>query len=136
MILNSETGNGKTLTYLLPIMNELFHYKDSKGVKPNGAKFRMNKENEEKMFKNADEILSIARQNKRLSFKSETDSNPKGAIILSYSKELITQIYVEARKLDLNSRIMITRPTSSLQMKTPIVERIVIILISFILYRL
>lgn len=47
------------------------------------------------MFLNADEILHASKtQNKRLSFKSETDAEPKGAIILSYSKELLNQIYV------------------------------------------
>lgn len=46
----------------------------------------------------------------------------KGAIILSYSKELINQIYVQARKLDTEERILFNRATSSLQMKSPIVE--------------
>ena len=46
----------------------------------------------------------------------------KGAIILSYSKELINQIYVQARKLDSEERILFNRATSSLQMKSPIVE--------------
>ena len=28
MILSGETGSGKTLSYLLPIMNQLFFFKD------------------------------------------------------------------------------------------------------------
>lgn len=48
----------------------------------------------------------------------------KGALILSYSKELINQIYVQARILDLNQRFLMNRATSSLQMKSPIVEYI------------
>ena len=46
----------------------------------------------------------------------------KGAIILSYSKELIAQIYIQARQLDTLSRFLHNRATSSLQMKSPIVE--------------
>ena len=46
----------------------------------------------------------------------------KGAIILSSSKELINQIYTLARKLDIYNKIMLNRSTSSLQMKSPIVE--------------
>ena len=33
MILTSETGSGKTLSYLLPVLNQLFHYKDKLGLK-------------------------------------------------------------------------------------------------------
>lgn len=55
MILNSETGNGKTLAYLLPIVNRLLKYKDAIGTKSKGAKFRMTKQNEDNMFLNADE---------------------------------------------------------------------------------
>ncbi len=47
MILNAETGSGKTLTYLLPIMNQLFHFKDMKMVKEKGARFVMTKDVEE-----------------------------------------------------------------------------------------
>lgn len=46
----------------------------------------------------------------------------KGALILSSSKELINQIYVQARHLDKDNRILMNRATSSLQMKSPIVE--------------
>jgi superfamily II DNA/RNA helicase len=28
MIINAESGSGKTLSYLLPIINQLYHFKD------------------------------------------------------------------------------------------------------------
>lgn len=46
----------------------------------------------------------------------------KGAIVLSYSKELLSQIYQQARKLDIHDRFLHNRATSALQMKSPIVE--------------
>jgi len=46
----------------------------------------------------------------------------KGAIILSHSKELLVQMYAIARKLDTEHRFLHNRATSSLQMKTPVVE--------------
>lgn len=48
----------------------------------------------------------------------------KGAVVLSYSKELVNQIYVQARLLDPLGLFNINRMTSSLQMKTPIVEHL------------
>ncbi len=79
------------------------------------------------MFLNAEEISYKAQKeggSKRLSFSrgSGSDQEPKGAIVLSYSKELLNQVYVQARMLDTMERLMINRATSSLQMKTPIVE--------------
>lgn len=55
LILTAETGSGKTLTYLMPIMNQLFHYKDKR---PNlkKPKFHLTKANEDSMFLNAEEI--------------------------------------------------------------------------------
>lgn len=44
--------------------------------------------------------------------KGQHDSVMKGAIIITYSKDLMNQIYVEARKLDTNQRININRATS------------------------
>jgi hypothetical protein len=67
----------------------LFHYKDKEGVKERGARFRLSKNNEDQMFLNADEIMYKAKKNKRLSFNRSSDSEPKGAIVLSYSKELL-----------------------------------------------
>lgn len=46
----------------------------------------------------------------------------KGAIILTYSKELGNQIYSQARLLDISQKINFNRLTSSLQIKSPIVE--------------
>lgn len=79
------------------------------------------------MFLNAEDISYKSQQQaktNRLSFArgGGSDQEPKGAIILSHSKELLNQIYVQARYLDLRERLMINRATSSLQMKTPIVE--------------
>ena len=48
--------------------------------------------------------------------------NMKGALVLSYSKELVNQVYIQARKLDTQNRMLMNRATSSLQMKSPIVE--------------
>ncbi|TNV86152.1 hypothetical protein FGO68_gene15481 [Halteria grandinella] len=81
------------------------------------------------MFLNAEEIAYKAQKEvatqKRLSFSRGSnggDSHPKGAIVLSYSKELLSQVYSQARMLDLKERLLINRATSSLQMKTPVVE--------------
>ena len=52
----------------------------------------------------------------------QSPSEMKGAIVLSYSKELVNQIYIQARKLDPSNRLLLNRATSSLQMKSPIVE--------------
>jgi len=49
----------------------------------------MSVENDSMMFQNADELLHRAKRNKDL----RTISPMKGAVILSYSKELVNQIY-------------------------------------------
>ena len=80
------------------------------------------------MFLNAEELAYKSQKEvgKRLSFSrgsgSDVNSEPKGALVLSHSKDLLNQIYVNARILDLKERLLISRPTSSLQMKSPIVE--------------
>jgi superfamily II DNA/RNA helicase len=126
MILTSGTGTGKTLAYLLPALNQLFHFKDRHASRP---RFKLTKDNEDAMFLNAEEIAFKNQKDaggigKRLSFSrgAGSDEEPKGAIILSYSKELLNQVYAQARCLDLKERLLINRATSSLQMKTPIVE--------------
>jgi superfamily II DNA/RNA helicase len=77
MILTAETGSGKTLTYLLPVLNQLFHYKDKKhGQSP--PRFRLTKENEEMMFLNAEEIAYKEQKEggaKRLSFSRGSGSD-------------------------------------------------------------
>ena len=47
MILTAETGSGKTLTYLLPVLNQLFHYKDKKPNLLHLSRFKLTKENED-----------------------------------------------------------------------------------------
>jgi superfamily II DNA/RNA helicase len=56
MILTSEAGSGKTLAYLLPIMNGLFHHPPKKGH----PRFRLTKETEDQMYLNAEEIAHRA----------------------------------------------------------------------------
>ena len=95
--MTSETGSGKTLAYLLPILNQLYNYKDRVGAPTKSARFKMNKSNEDQMFLNASELTYLAQKNsqsKRLSFGRGSTDEMKGAIILSYSKELLNQIYV------------------------------------------
>jgi len=88
--MTAESGSGKTLAYLLPIMNQLFHFKDKTNVAERGLRFRMNKSNEEQMFLSAGELAYQQSQSgsKRLNL-SKAKNEMKGAIILSYSKELL-----------------------------------------------
>ena len=81
------------MAYLLPILNKLFHYKEKNPHKAN-PKFRLTKDNEDSMFLNAEEIAYKAQKDggsRRLSFSrgGGSDEEPKGAIVLSYSKELL-----------------------------------------------
>lgn len=41
----------------MPIMNNLFHYKDKIGNSSKSPKFRLTKETEDTMFLNAEEIM-------------------------------------------------------------------------------
>ena len=133
MIITAESGSGKTLSYLLPVINSINHFKDEQmeenqyqpeegpNAMINKGYFKFNQASEEEMFKNADEIHLKEKQQRKYATGAH-ESPMKGAIILSYSKELINQIYVQARKLDTMDRILFNRATSSLQMKSPIVE--------------
>ena len=91
MILHSQNGSGKTLAYLLPVLNELYKYRDSHRQ----DSYELQTSNEEQMFQNADELFYKAKKTKNTEI-----SDMKGAIILSYSKELLNQAYSEARFLD------------------------------------
>lgn len=55
LVLTSETGSGKTLAYLLPVLNGLFHYKDRS--QQGSPRFRLNRDTEDAMFLNAEEIM-------------------------------------------------------------------------------
>ncbi len=46
----------------------------------------------------------------------------KGALIITHVKECVSQIYAQARLLDTTNFIRFNRLTSSLQLKSPIVE--------------
>ena len=48
MIITAESGSGKTLSYLLPVINELNRYKDKQ--ESNAGYFTFDKESEDKMF--------------------------------------------------------------------------------------
>lgn len=76
----------------------------------------------EEMIKSRKEAAGSVKRSLSFSRGVGSDSEPKGAIILSHSKELLNQVYVQARYLDIHDRLYINRATSSLQMKSPIVE--------------
>jgi superfamily II DNA/RNA helicase len=109
MIITAESGSGKTLSYLMPVINDLNNYKDKE--ESNAGYYKFKKESEEQMFQNANELQY---QEKRKKKTSNPNTAPKGAIILSYSKELINQIYIQARKMDTQDRFLLNRATSSL----------------------
>jgi hypothetical protein len=69
----------------------------------------MNMKNENEMFQNADQIYY---RNKKI--VSQDITPMKGALVMSYSKELATQIYIQSRKMDLSQSIRFNRLTSSL----------------------
>ena len=68
--------------------------------KINKGFFRFNGETEDQMFQNANDLFYQEKRKKKLSgFISSSQaaqqrSEMKGAIVLSYSKELINQIYI------------------------------------------
>ena len=81
MIVRSTNGSGKTLSYLLPILNSLC----SERVNSNeDISLRISKKNEDHMFQNATQILYDQKKLKNF------DIGPfKGAVVVSRSKELI-----------------------------------------------
>lgn len=114
--MNSENGSGKTLAFLLPILNQLYNLRKPESGSSN---FTMSRQNEAEMFQNAAEIFQFAKKN-----RTSKVGPFKGAVVISYSKELVNQIYVQARLLDPLGLFNFNRMTSSLQMKTPIVEHL------------
>lgn len=75
----AETGSGKTLTYLLPIVNSLY-----------------NDYNQPK----------------------EAEKTPRGALILTSSKELTSQIFVDLKRIDNLNKLQVTRLGTISQMAT------------------
>jgi len=95
MIITSESGSGKTLSYLLPVINHINHFKEQQaqdlnlengdGDEPNpetnGGYFKLSASTEESMFKNADEIHLLEKNKKKQFSLSQTNESPmKGAI--------------------------------------------------------
>lgn len=81
LIINSENGSGKTLAFLLPILNQLYNLRKPE----NGpSHFTMSRQNEAEMFQNAAEIFQYAKKN-----RTSKVGPFKGAVVLSYSKELV-----------------------------------------------
>lgn len=85
----AETGSGKTLMYLLPLINDLYTSFDEQ--------------------RNIKEHLKFW-------------ENPKGALILTSTKELCTQIYRDLKQLDTDDLVKATR-LGSLSMVAPVVRR-------------
>ena len=109
-LIAAEAGSGKTLCFLLPILNKILNEK-SYGKKENPADLF---ENSELQFEKRKMSLS-----KQIKVKP-----PRGAIILGSSKELLNQIYSLARRLDIDSKIRMNRVGHSIQTYSPIVEHL------------
>ena len=119
MLLRGANGTGKTLAYLLPVLNNLYNVQENQAdlFPSGGVKRSISRENEDEMFQNANQLLHAARKHKT------NELGPlKGAIIVSRSKELINQIYAQARLLDTQNSIRVNRLASALQMNSPVVE--------------
>ena len=114
-LIHAESGQGKTLTYLLPLINAMYADEYKEMIKDH--RFVMDKSNESQMFQNADEIYHRDQK-----LKTTEIAPMKGAIILTGNKMLSSQIYAEARRLDTSNTIRFNRMTGSLTLKTPIVE--------------
>lgn len=110
-----------------------FDYSSSSEMEENVEKinrgyFRFNQQTESQMFLNANELYQADKTRSASTsslFSSRAQQqmeSMKGAIVLSHSKELVNQIYVQSRQMDTSKRILMNRATSSLQMKSPIVE--------------
>lgn len=114
-LVGAEAGSGKTLCFLIPILNQVFKERDAmEAPKP-----------DEELFKNAE--IMYAKRKKRLSIPLNTGGPTKeqrGAIILASSRELLNQIYGLIRRLDTKNSLRINRIGSSVQLFSPIVEHL------------
>jgi superfamily II DNA/RNA helicase len=88
LLINAENGSGKTLAFLLPILNSLYVLRSPERAMQTNH-FTMDRHNENEMFQNAAEIYHFSKKNKTIK------NGPfKGAVVLSLTKELINQVYV------------------------------------------
>ena len=55
MLMRGSNGSGKTLAYLLPILNDLYKYK--KNSSDGSVCLKISKDNEDFMFQNATQVL-------------------------------------------------------------------------------
>ncbi|CAI2367187.1 unnamed protein product [Moneuplotes crassus] len=115
-LLASDSGSGKTLAYLLPILNNIFHSKDAENSPKSGRK----------LFANAEDLYYERKfTNKKLSKDNLIKkSEMKGALIIGPSRELLNQIYSLIRRLDVSNTLRVNRVGSSVQLFSPIVEHI------------
>jgi len=90
MLLKGANGTGKTLAYLLPVLNNLYNYYDENLISSSTLNVQkaISKDNENDMFQNANQLLHMAKKH-----KTNALGPMKGAIIVSRSKELVNQIY-------------------------------------------
>ena len=86
MLMRGANGTGKTLAYLLPVLNNLYrHQSDLEAdIETSRTQKSISKANEDDLFQNANQLLHVAKKHKTLEL-----GQMKGAIIVSRSKELI-----------------------------------------------
>lgn len=100
-LLASESGSGKTLAYLLPLLNRIFHEKDS----------QQSLKLDNRVFLNAEDLY----YERKLECKNLTKedlierSQMRGAIIIAPSRELLNQVYRLIRCLDTTNTLRINR---------------------------
>ena len=111
MVILGESGSGKSLAYLLPIVNSLQHHKDNLQMslggelkfdyssaseleenvdKINRGYFRFNQQSESQMFQNANELYYQEKKRQLSEATSAEDQiqqqmdSMKGALVISY----------------------------------------------------
>ena len=117
MLLRGANGTGKTLAYLLPVLNRLYGYQAEMCQETSHITKSISKDNEGEMFQNANLLLQVAKKH-----KTQQLGPMRGAIIVSRSKELVNQIYTQIRLLDSVNTVRVNRMASALQMNSSIVE--------------